>query len=393
LPIELQRQKPEGTPWVVILGIVLVIALGLFVAYSSIGGSGFSLPSFSSQPKQEVILLQAADCTECISLASAQAVFKIPMRNVTSGEEFNKLVSKYSIRKLPALIVSNQSLFTEQAAGQVVQQFTLRAGALVYETVTPPYYDISNRKVKGVVNATVISPANCSQCVATSDVLGGLGSIGVNLQRIDSFQETDSRAVELIGKYHLTVLPVFIFSPDLLEYSEIAQQWAKIGSTEADGNLVLNNLFAPYKNLSNGNTEGLVKLTYISANVCRTCYNATLHRNVLVSQFKLYIANETTVDASSSQGAALLRQYNLTRVPTVILSKEARAYASLKTAWSQVGSFEPDGAFVFRAVDQLQNVNYTTVTNGVVSPNGIATESTAASTASSASNGAVGPTS
>jgi len=391
LPIELHRQKPEGTPWVVILGIVLVIALGLFIAYSSIGGSGFSFPSLSSssQAKQEVILLQAADCTECISLASAQAVFTIPMRNVSSGEEFNKLVSKYSIRKLPALIVSNQSLFTEQAAGQIVQQFTLRAGALVYETVTPPYYDVSSKKVKGIVNATTISPANCHECVNVSDVVGSLASVGVNLRSVDNLQETDSRAIELISRYHLTALPAFIFSPDLLEYPEFSQQWAKVGSTEADGNLVLHNLFAPYKNLSSGNKDGLVRLTYISANVCRTCYNATLHRNVLVGQFKIFIASETTIDASSGQGAALVRQYNLTKVPTVILSREAAAYASLTDAWQQVGSVESDGAFVFRAIDQLQNVNYTTVTNGVVSPNGIATPSASAGPGSTDSSAQV----
>ena len=51
------------------------------------------------------------------------------------------------------------------------------------------------------------------------------------------------------------------------------------------------------------------------------------------------------------------KKYNITLVPTIILSSNAKDYSSLNQAWSQVGSIETDGTFVFRDLSLL-NIPY-----------------------------------
>ena len=77
-------------------------------------------------------------------------------------------------------------------------------------------------------------------------------------------------------------------------------------------------------------------------------------------------SREKTVDASSSEGRALIRQYSIAALPTVIISPEAEAYADLITAWKGVGSVEKDGWLVFRKMDALGQETYNDLKTGTV---------------------------
>ena len=54
------------------------------------------------------------------------------------------------------------------------------------------------------------------------------------------------------------------------------------------------------------------------------------------------ILTERYTDISSETGKELVRKYNITFAPTVILSKDAALYPSLAVVWPQVGSVEAD---------------------------------------------------
>ena len=66
---------------------------------------------------------------------------------------------------------------------------------------------------------------------------------------------------------------------------------------------------------------------------------------------------EEYLDISTTKGKNLLSEYNITAVPTVILSKEIQDYNAIKEILEQAGSFEKEGVFVFRKLDVL-NAKY-----------------------------------
>ena len=60
----------------------------------------------------------------------------------------------------------------------------------------------------------------------------------------------------------------------------------------------------------------------------------------------------------------LLAQYQITAVPTFLLSDDALAYTALMSILPEVGTFAEDRTFVFRAIEKLGDVIYKNVVTG-----------------------------
>jgi len=56
----------------------------------------------------------------------------------------------------------------------------------------------------------------------------------------------------------------------------------------------------------------------------------------------------------------LVAQYNITKVPTIIMSPDVKYYElnNFQTVWKQVGTIENDGYYVFRSMRALNGVIY-----------------------------------
>jgi hypothetical protein len=91
-----------------------------------------------------------------------------------------------------------------------------------------------------------------------------------------------------------------------------------------------------------------------------------MHEVGLNSTFGLYITNKSTYNITSVQGKAFVQKYNITAVPTVLLSPGAADYVNLASDWTQMGTVEKDGWFVFRTVGKITGSNYTNLTTGKV---------------------------
>ena len=100
-----------------------------------------------------------------------------------------------------------------------------------------------------------------------------------------------------------------------------------------------------------------VDLIYLIDGSCTDCYDAKAHRSIL-GQLGIIFGEEKSIDVSSKEGKKLIDQYDISLVPTVILSEEAGGYELFNTVWGEVGTEEKDGKYVFRLVDALGNVTY-----------------------------------
>ena len=146
------------------------------------------------------------------------------------------------------------------------------------------------------------------------------------------------------------------FTPTQVQrsYDVVKQVWSQVGTEESDGKLVLRFVNPPYVNVSTGKTEGLVDLTFLVDESCKDCYNSSVLKDLFQQSFGMFFQKDEATDVSSTKGKFLLKKYGIELVPTVILSKDAGIYPSLAQAWSQVGTQEKDGVYVFRNVGLLE---------------------------------------
>ena len=143
-------------------------------------------------------------------------------------------------------------------------------------------------------------------------------------------------------------------SKDAEAYGIIKTAWPAIGTKENDGSYVMRVAYPPIENLSTGKVMGLVKITYLTDKSCTECYDVNNHKQILTSpqSFAIMLDREETYDISDATGKELLSKYNITQVPTVILSEDVSVYPSSQ-AMKQFFSLEKDGSFVFRALQAV----------------------------------------
>ncbi|MFH1247186.1 MAG: hypothetical protein V1644_02280, partial [Candidatus Micrarchaeota archaeon] len=323
--------------------------------------------SAAGNQRVSVIVLEPANCLECFSFVNLTTeLFPGDFEQVSFADQKGKdLVAKYSISKLPALIILNESKVTNE---QLKLLLVRNQDAMVLEAPIPLFFEVATGKVKGKVTSFSISPANCVQCVKASDFIGEVKANQVTIENRNLAADSQE-AKDLIAKYNVKFLPAFILSSDLLEYPSFKQAWSTLGSVESDGFLVMRQPFPPYVNISNNKVEGLVSAIYLTDNSCPTCYNVSIHKAAM-KNYNVFIVNETYVGVASLQGKALVVQYNVTKVPTVILSKEANVYGALMPVWQSIGSVESDGVLVFREFDTVPGLIYKNLlTNSTITVN------------------------
>jgi hypothetical protein len=84
-------------------------------------------------------------------------------------------------------------------------------------------------------------------------------------------------------------------------------------------------------------------------------------------RFFVKITNITTYDIGSDTGRELVKKYNITKIPTVIISPELKAYMDASPQVAQLFELflinESDGWYVFRTLEIIaENVTYKDLT-------------------------------
>ena len=205
------------------------------------------------------------------------------------------------------------------------------------------------------ISYVYIKDSTCIECADLAPLITQLNSSGIIFKDQKVIELKDAK--NYINKYNLTKVPVIIFSKGFGEYDIIKQtDWTSIGTIESDGSYIFRLIPPPFRDIVTNEVKGLVDVTYLADKSCNICYNVTLHKTTLL-RLGVYIKSENLLDISSTDGQFLIKKYNITLVPTIILSSNAKDYSSLNQAWSQVGSIETDGTFVFRDLSLL-NIPY-----------------------------------
>lgn len=193
----------------------------------------------------EATVLESADCQPCSSAdpyldyleKNGGALTKINKVEVASAEG-QALIRQYQIKQAPALLVSGElekkpalkSFF--KANGEIID------GTFVWRNVFPPYLDLADNSIKGVVDLTMIIDSACAECYDVSNHQKIIQNFGVKLNEVKTVESLSAEGRSLISKYQLPYLPTIVMSPEISRYVQVKQLWPELGLVAEDGNYV-----------------------------------------------------------------------------------------------------------------------------------------------------------
>ena len=367
------KLKPIFTIVLVIAILFLLWNVYSLMAAQKIAKDTLTKANFEKVPALiQITKVVDTGCKNCFSLTTVLGTIKGNNVNVTKEEQvaFNStagaaLIKKYSISKIPAVIVTGDTARTTTLENSLKSIMDKTGDAYVFTKPTAPYTNL-NGTVAGLVSAKLLGESSCTQCGNSTSLMNSIKQLGVVINDQETVWASSLKGKGLIAKYNITVVPVIVLSPEIEAYdSSLKQKLLTVFSAAKDGAMVQKVTPAPYYDLATGTVKGLADLTLVVDRTCTECYNVSVHEQILTNPagYNLKLASKKTLDVNDAEGKALVNKYKITSVPTFILSSEASAYASLVSVWPQVGTVETDGSYVFRQMG-VMNVVYKNLTSG-----------------------------
>ncbi len=353
----------------VILGILFLYNTFTLFGTNQVVNDAIAVKEEAAVPLNiELTVITVSGCDDCFDITPIiDAVrglhVKITLQNELQSDsmEAQMLIDTYSIKKLPAIILTGELSKKEDVAIDLETLFEkVSDTTLLFEALNPPYLDVASKEIVGRVHVTALTAPDCEECKDISSMVTALKKV-MTIADVKEVVIGSSEAEKIIAKYDLKFVPTYVISADAGLYNGFAQIWEAYGTQEDDGSFVLRQGLPPYIDSTTGEVLGFVDVIYLVDENCEDCYNVTIHKTIL-QKFGMTFGDEKTVDISSADGQALLEQYSITRVPTVIVSSDAAEYPAFEQIWAQVGDTADDGSYIFTNMEQLQGAVYSNIT-------------------------------
>jgi hypothetical protein len=192
-----------------------------------------------------------------------------------------------------------------------------------------------------------------SDCEVCFNLSAQVPNFEANDIHVYSYREVDYRdAKDIIEQYGITVVPSLVIEGEIHGFPSALGE-----ETKFNGELVVPAPL-PNLNLSTGEVQGVVSVTYLKDLSCDYCSDPYSYRlNLKFSG--VYIEQEKNLSIDSAEGRELIKKYGIEIVPTAIITG-LKPYSRLTDNWDYYGTVEEDGAYVLRELEAM-HVNYTHV--------------------------------
>jgi len=338
------------------LGIILIINIFLtFNLSRELNESSEDLKEKLRPAKIELSIIKNSKCSDCFDISQVLSNIKKSNVNVTNeinfefdSKEGKDIIKKHKIEKIPTVI----------ATGEInkanIQGLEKKENSLLLTNIKAPYTNATSGRVEGRVTLYNLKDLGCDKCSNLISLINQIKLAGAKIFEEKNISINSSDGKGLIKKYKIDFAAALILSKELEFYETVKQAWPQIGTKENDGNFVLRTPNPVFINLSNGQLRGLVSITYITDKDCAECFDVNTYKKVLEDPkgFAVKLDKEQRLDVNDPKGKELIAKYNITQVPTVILSDEINVYPSMQ-ALKQFFSVEKDNYYVFRKVQLL----------------------------------------
>ena len=342
--------------WTEEKGLLLTIAV-LSVVVLVLFNYVYGIPTSATNKQYSVKIIEiTGDCEDCFNASAlADALIKEDNLKVKSrktlnynSQESKEIIDKYNLKTIPALIILSKDI---GKIGIDTQVFSIKDNYALFDKGVP-YIDLKTDEVKGLVQLKEIQSDNCVECTPLLNLKEQFEKMGIKVGDYEIIGSSSEKGKEMIKKNELNFTSALLISKNIQEYWWIFNQ-LKGDLLEKQDYYLFKYPLPPYLNLENGKIKGRVDITFVENKSCEDCFDV----DKLKASFEglgVYFSSEKSVDVSSVTGKNLLNKYNITAIPTIILSKEIQDYSLIKGVLERVGTFEDDGKFVFRKLDSLK---------------------------------------
>ncbi len=191
---------------------------------------------------------------------------------------------------------------------------------------------------------------DCENCYDMENLVSFLKQQNINVVLEKTISYNDEEAQRIVTENKIGSLPALVITGETFQ-SQLTHLWQSLSVEPVNDVVVLNDI-PPYYSLEENKVVGVVQVIRLVDNSCSECYDVETHMQILPG-FGIHIDEPLLYDVSSTEGQELIQKYSITKVPTIILSPDASVYDSLNQVWTQVGTVEKDGWYIFRSVEQM----------------------------------------
>ncbi|MBU0978547.1 MAG: hypothetical protein ABIJ03_03375 [Patescibacteria group bacterium] len=374
-------KKELYLPWLkMLLGFSLLATIvGVLFSTKTLAdvNKNIELTKEVSRPANvKIIKITTPDCVDCFNIDRIVDDFKklnIKIEEeqtlIFDSPEANEKVLQFAIKKVPTFLVTGE-LTKSNIENFVKSQGQVQDDTFVFTKVTPVYIDPDSKQKVGQVVATILTDPSCPLCVDPKLMVESLKQSGVKIIDQKEVIWNSLEGQQIIKQYKILKIPTFLLSPEIDLYDDIKSNWTQLGTVEQDQTYVARNLIFPYRDLEKNEIVGFVDLIYLIDSSCVDCYKVQdVQYPILTNGYGVAIRSEREIDISSAEGKNLVAMYDITKVPTILLSPEVDKYPNLKRDWPGVGVVGPDGWYIFTVMNQLGKVTHKDLaSNQIINP-------------------------
>ncbi len=229
--------------------------------------TGLTPPYFdvlSNQIKGMVQIKHLIDssCEECVDLTpissamGEQGVYIQDEQFIEyNSNEGKELINEFGVKEIPAILISDEIDYYSDIKDALLQSGANKKDEFyaVHSTL-PPYRDLSQNKIVGLVDVVYLTKEDCPVCYDVSVNRNILLRFGMVLDEENTYDINSPEGIQLVQKYNIKKVPIIILSPDSEYYPSLVQAWKSVGTIENDGWFVMRNpeVIGTYWDLENG---------------------------------------------------------------------------------------------------------------------------------------------
>lgn len=208
----------------------------------------------------DAIIINDQNCKECFKIEPLLTNLQKANIKLTStraidrtDEEAKTLISKYSIQKIPALILRGEVQKDSQLKNALLQSGDINGDTFVLRQIGGPNVLTATGEIKGKTELTLIGDTSCSKCYDVSQHQVILSRFGLSPEtKTVDYKSLEGKAI--INKYKITLIPTFVLTGEVSEYPGLVKIWSQVGTIK-DGAYIFSQgvtSMGVYKDLKSG---------------------------------------------------------------------------------------------------------------------------------------------
>lgn len=215
------------------------------------------------------------------------------------------------------------------------------------------------------LNVVVVADGTCKNCTDTKPFLDALQKQRASIVSLKQVDGTTQEGKQYIAQQKLISFPAVLVSGETSRGVELTQFLSQ-NTTPGDQQLIYF-VPAPYHDVASDKVRGLFRATYITTPSCEGCYDV-MNNAVALQNLGVNVAEDKVVSNDSTDGKALIQEYKIRYLPTVVLTGDLSVYPAFQEVWPQVGSTEIGGTYILRDGVKLMGTYYDLKLGKAVTP-------------------------